>query len=135
VKDRDPEKAANFVKEMVQRIKAATSPLELAINTQMTRNLGGNVTRPSRRRGEEGDEGGHGIQAGDIITYIVTKGAAAETSETGVSLTTRERKGLRRGLLHQQPSPSRVMRILEALGYQEEEMKKVRESRRLLGGW
>jgi DNA polymerase, archaea type len=138
LKDRDPEKAAGVVKEMVQRIKAGKVPLgELAINTQMTRSLGGYTTEGPhiaavRRAMKEGVD----FKQGDIITYIVTKkgGASGNIGEKAVIIDhVKEGDYDADYYINNQVLPA-VMRILEALGYQEEEMKG-QGKQMTLGGW
>ncbi|MFH0862057.1 MAG: DNA-directed DNA polymerase [Candidatus Altiarchaeota archaeon] len=138
LKDRDPEKAANVVKEMVQRIKAGNVPLsELAINTQMTRNLGGYVTEGPhvaavRRAMKEGVD----FKQGDIITYIVTKkgGSSGNIGEKAVIIDhVKEGDYDADYYINNQVLPA-VMRILEALGYQEDEMKG-KGKQMTLGDW
>jgi DNA polymerase I len=138
LKDRDPEKAAKMVKDMVQMIKGGNVPLaELAINTQMTRNLGGYVTEGPhiaavRRAMKEGVD----FKQGDIITYIVTKkgGSSGNIGEKAVIIDhAKEGDYDADYYINNQVLPA-VMRILEALGYQEEEMKG-QGKQMTLGGW
>ncbi len=136
LKDRDPDKAAQIVKDTVQRIKSGNVPLsELTINTQMTRNLGGYVTEGPhiaavRRAMKEGME----FKQGDIITYIVTKLPGDSVGDKAVVI-----DSVKEGdydpdyYINNQVLPA-VMRILEALGYQEDEMKGLGKQM-TLGGW
>jgi DNA polymerase, archaea type len=137
LKDRDPDKAASVVKEMVKRIKSGTVPLsELAINTQMTRSLGGYVTEGPhiaavRRAMKEGLE----FKQGDIITYIVTKGGSGGNVGDRAVIIDHAKEGDYDAdyYIDNQVLPA-VMRILESLGYQEDEMKG-RGKQMTLGGW
>jgi len=138
LKDRDPEKAAQVVKDMVQTIKSGNVKLEdLAINTQMARNLGGYVTEGPhiaavRRAMKEGME----FKQGDIITYVVTKkgGATGNIGEKAVVIDhAKEGDYDPDYYINNQVLPA-VMRILEALGYQEGEMKG-QGKQMTLGGW
>ncbi|MBU0762594.1 MAG: DNA-directed DNA polymerase [Candidatus Altiarchaeota archaeon] len=136
LKDRDPEKAAQLVKETVSRIKEGGVPLdELTINTQMTRNLGGYVSEGPhiaavRKAMKEGVE----YKQGDIITYVVTKGNATNIGDKAVVIEHANEGDYDPDYyINNQVLPA-VMRILEALGYQEEEMKG--HGRQMtLGGW
>ena len=137
LKDRDPEKAAQAVKDMVQRIRSGGVGLEdLAINTQMTRSLGGYVTEGPhvaavRRAMKEGVE----FKQGDIVTYIVTKsGSGSNIGDRAVILDhAREGDYDADYYINNQVLPA-VMRILEALGYQEDELRGFGKQT-TLGGW
>jgi DNA polymerase, archaea type len=138
LKDRDPEKAAQVVKEMVQTIKSGEVKLEdLAINTQMTRSLGGYVTEGPhvaavRRAMKEGVD----FKQGDIITYIVTKkGVPGGNIGDKAVIMDHAKEGDYDAdyYINNQVLPA-VMRILEALGYQEDEMKGLGKQT-TLGGW
>ncbi len=136
LKDRDPDKAAQLVKETVIRIKEGRVPLvELAINTQMTRNLGGYVTEGPhiaavRRAMKEGLE----FKQGDIITYIVAKGYTSNVGDKAVVIESAKEGDYDPDYyINNQVLPA-VMRILEALGYQEDEMKGLGKQM-TLGGW
>ncbi|MFH1403292.1 MAG: DNA-directed DNA polymerase [Candidatus Altiarchaeota archaeon] len=124
LKDRDPEKAAEIVKGEVQRIKSGEVPLkELTINTQMTRNIGGYVSEgPHVTAAKKAMKDGREFKQGDIITYVITR--------RGESISDRARlvESIGEGdydpdyYINNQLLPA-VMRILEALGYTEDELK------------
>ncbi|MFH1056144.1 MAG: DNA-directed DNA polymerase [Candidatus Altiarchaeota archaeon] len=136
LKDRDPDKAAQVVKDMVQKIKSGKVPLaDLAINTQMTRSLGGYVTEGPhvaavRRAMKEGME----FKQGDIVTYIVTKRGGDNIGDKAVVIDHAIEGDYDADYyINNQVLPA-VMRILEALGYQTEEMKGLGKQT-TLGGW
>jgi len=137
LKDRDPEKAAQIVKDTVQRVKSGDVRIEdLAINTQMTRSLGGYVTEGPhvaavRRAMKDGIE----FKQGDIITYIITKkGSGGNIGDKAVIMDKVEEGDYDADYyINNQVLPA-VMRILEALGYQEDEMKGLGKQT-TLGGW
>ena len=125
LKDRDPEKAAQVVRDTVQWIKSGEVPLEdLTINTQMTRNIGGYVSEgphiaAARKAMKEGVE----FKQGDIITYVVTKRSGSSIGDKAVIVDHAvEGEYDPDYYVNNQLLPA-VFRILEALGYQEDELK------------
>jgi DNA polymerase, archaea type len=137
LKDRDPEKAAQIVKDTVQTVKAGKVSLEdLAINTQMTRNLGGYVTEgPHVAAVRRAMKGGAEFKQGDIITYVITKkGSGGNIGDKAVVMDDVEEGDYDADYyINNQVLPA-VMRILEALGFQEDEMKGLGKQM-TLGGW
>ncbi|MBD3387407.1 MAG: DNA polymerase [Candidatus Altiarchaeales archaeon] len=125
LRDRDPDKAAETVREMVQRIKSGEVPLsELTINTQMTRNIGGYVSEgPHIAAARKAMKAGMDFKQGDIITYVVTKGSGSNIGDKAVVVDFAEEGDYDPDYyVNNQVLPA-VLRILEALGYQEDELK------------
>jgi DNA polymerase I len=125
LKDRDPEKAAETVKETVQRIKSGNVPLaDLAINTQMTRNVGGYVNEgPHVAAVRKAMKEGLDFKQGDIITYVITKKGGSNIGDRAVVIDHAVEGDYDADYyINNQVLPA-VMRILEALGYQGEELK------------
>ncbi len=124
LRDRDPQKAADIVRDVVDRIRGGDVPLsDLAINTQVTRGLGDYVqagphvvaARKAVKRGRE-------FKPGNIVTYIVTKKGASISDRAQVIDFVTEGDYDPDYYINNQVLPA-VMRILEALGYSEDELK------------
>lgn len=135
LRDKDPAKAAETVKEVVQNIKQGNVKLkDLTINTQMTRNLGEYV-QPGphiiavKRAMKEGMD----FKQGDIITYVVTKKGTSISDKARVIDFVKEGEYDPNYYINNQVLPA-VMRILEALGYSEDELKGLGKQTRL-GSW
>jgi DNA polymerase, archaea type len=136
LKDRSPEKAANIVKDTVALIKTGAVPLEeLAINTQMTRSLGGYVSEgPHIAAVRKAMKAGREYKQGDIITYVILKGNSSNIGDRAVTVDlAKEGEYDPDYYINNQVLPA-VMRILEALGFQEDEMKGLGRQT-TLGGW
>ncbi|MFC2163321.1 DNA-directed DNA polymerase [Candidatus Altiarchaeota archaeon] len=125
LKDRDPEKAADDVKAEIQRLKSGEVPLkELTIYTQMARSLTGYVSEgPHVAAAKKAIKRGRDFKQGDIITYIVTKRGGSSISEKAEIVDfVKEGEYDADYYINNQLLPA-VMRILEALGYTEDELK------------
>ena len=136
LRDRDPEKAANIVKAAVKEVKEGKVPLkELAINTQMTRNLGGYDTEgPHIVAVRKAMKHGMEFKPGDIITYIVTKRKGENIGDKSEVIDFVEEGDYDPDYyINNQLIPG-VFRILDALGYSEDELKGLGKQM-TLGGW
>jgi len=124
LRDKDPEKAAEIVKGIVQRIKAGDVKLEdLTIHTQITRGMNEYVQAgphivAARKAIKEGRE----FKQGDIVTYVVTKNGSSISDRARVVDFVKEGDYDANYYVNNQVLPA-VMRILEALGYSQDELK------------
>ena len=135
LKDRDPEKAADIVKDVVQAIKSGEMSLDmLTINTQMTRNLGGYVSEgPHIAAVRKAMKHGRDYKQGDIITYVVTKRGQSISDKAKIVDFVSEGEYDPDYYVNNQLLPA-VMRILEALDYTEDELKGLGKQM-TLGDW
>jgi DNA polymerase I len=124
LKDRDPDKAAAIVKEVVREIKSGTVPLkDLAINTQMTRGLGEYVNEgPHIQAVRKAMKEGMDFRQGDIITYVQTKKGESISDRARIIDFVEEGDYDADYYVNNQVIPA-VFRILEALGYSEDQLK------------
>lgn len=135
LKDRDAEKAAEIVKAVVTEVKEGKIPLkDLAINTQMTRSLGSYVNegphiQAVRKAMKEGME----FKQGDIITYVQTKKGNSISDRARIIDYVEEGDYDADYYINNQIIPA-VFRILEALGYSEDELKGLGKQM-TLGDW
>ncbi|MFH1788042.1 MAG: DNA-directed DNA polymerase [Candidatus Altiarchaeota archaeon] len=124
LKDRDPDKAANIVKDVVAEIKSGQVPLkELVIHTQMTRSLGEYVNEgPHIQAVRKAMKEGVDFKQGDIITYIQTRSGSSISDRARIVDFVEEGDYDADYYVNNQVIPA-VYRILEALGYSEDELK------------
>ncbi len=125
LRDRDPDKAAQVVKDVIEEIKGGGILLEdLAINTQMTRNIGGYVSEgPHVAAAKKAMKEGMDFKQGDIITYVITRRGGSSIGDKAVVIDLAEEGEYDPDYyVNNQVLPA-VMRILEALGFQEDELK------------
>ncbi len=124
LKDKNPEKAANIVKEIVQKIKSGKISLkDLAINTQITRRMAEYVSAgPHIVAARKAIKKGLEFKQGDIVTYIVTKKGGSISDKAMVINFVEEGDYDADYYINNQVLPA-VLRILETLGYSEEELK------------
>ncbi len=124
LKDRDPGKASEIVKAVVKEIKSGTVPLkELAINTQMTRGLGEYVNEgPHVQAVRKAMKEGMDFRQGDIITYVQTRKGDSISDRARLIDFVEEGDYDADYYVNNQVIPA-VFRILEALGYSEDELK------------
>jgi len=124
LKDNNPDEAANIVKEVVKRIKSGEVSLsELAINTQITRGLGEYVQPgPHIVAARKAMKKGFDFRQGSIVTYIITKKGGSISDKAEVIDFVEEGNYDADYYINNQVLPA-VMRILEALGYSEDELK------------
>jgi len=124
LRDKDPQKAAEIVKGIVQRIKTGDVKLEdLTIHTQITRGMNEYVQAgphiiAARKAIKEGRE----FKQGDIVTYVVTKKGTSISDRARVVDFVKEGDYDANYYVNNQVLPA-VMRILEALGYSQDELK------------
>jgi len=122
--DKNPEKAASIVKDVVKDIKTGKISLEdLAINTQITRGMAeykaeGPHILAAKRAMKKGLE----FKQGDIVTYVVTKKGESISDKARVIDFVEEGDYDPEYYINNQVLPA-VLRILEALGYSEDELK------------
>lgn len=125
LKDRNPEKAAEIVKDVLQEVKDGRVPLErLGINTQITKKLGDYVQEGPHVVAVRKAIKEHEVEfkQGDIVTYIVTRRGTSISDKSQIIDYVQEGDYDPEYYINNQILPA-VMRILEALGYTEEELK------------
>ncbi len=134
LKDKDPQKAAEIVKKAVQDIKTGGVPLkELAINTQITRGMAEYVQAgPHILAAKKAIKKGYEFKQGDIITYIVTKKGESISDKSVIIDFVKEGDYDADYYINNQVLPA-VMRILEAVGYSEDELKGLGKQMKLGG--
>jgi len=122
LKDNDPEKALNIVKDVIKRIENGDVDMkDLIIYTQITRSLKDyEQIGPHVSAAKKYIEKGHTIKEGSVIGYIITKGVGsisdrAEPFEYAKNYDPEY-------YIHNQIIPA-AFRILQALGYKEEDLK------------
>ncbi|MBN2015200.1 MAG: ribonuclease H-like domain-containing protein [Candidatus Altiarchaeota archaeon] len=124
LKDKDPNKAAKIVKDVVQEIKKGKMPLEeLTINTQITRGMGEYKTEgPHIQAAKKAIKKGLEFKQGSIVTYVITKKGASISDKAQVIDFVEEGDYDADYYVNNQVLPA-VLRLLEALGYSEDELK------------
>ena len=122
--DKNPEKAASIVKDVIRRIKNGEVSLEdLAINTQITRGIGDYVQAgPHIAAAKKAMKRGLEFKRGDIVTYVITKKGSSISDKAEVIDFVKEGDYDSEYYINNQVLPA-VLRILEALGYSEDELK------------
>lgn len=135
LKDKDPDKAANIVKDAVTEIKTGEVPLkDLVIHTQMTRSLGEYVNEgPHIQAVRKAMKEGIDFKQGDIIAYIQTRKGSSISDRARVVDFVDEGDYDAEYYVNNQLIPA-VYRILEALGYSEDELKGLGKQT-TLGDW
>jgi DNA polymerase I len=135
LKDKDSEKAAEIVKEVVKEVKEGEVKLsDLAINTQMTRSLGSYVNEgPHILAVRKAMKEGMDFKQGDIITYVQTKTGSSISDRARVIDFVEEGDYDADYYINNQIIPA-VFRILEALGYSEDQLKGLGKQM-TLGDW
>ncbi|VVB51344.1 DNA polymerase [uncultured archaeon] len=148
LRDRDPEKAARIVREVVEDIKAGKMKLsDLAIHSQITRNFGEYVSPgPHIAAAKKAMKQGYDFKQGAIISYIVCKRAehlAGDTYAAGDDKISAKAKIIELAkegeydpdyYINNQVLPA-VHRILEAFGYSEDELKGLGKQKTLGDYW
>lgn len=122
--DNDPGKAAETVKRVVQDLREGSVPLkELVISTQITKGLGEyeNVG-PHVMAARKAQKLGKTIRPGELIQYIITKKGSSISDKAVMVGFANENDYDAEYYINNQVLPA-VMRVLEALGYQKEELK------------
>ena len=133
--ERNPEKAAEIVKQVVKNIKDGNVKLkDLAINTQMTRGMGEYVQPgPHIEAAKKAMKQGMDFKQGSIITYVVTKKGDSISDQARVIEFVKEGDYDAEYYIGHQVMPA-IMRILEALGYSEQELRGLGKQM-TLGDW
>ncbi|MFH1721050.1 MAG: DNA-directed DNA polymerase [Candidatus Altiarchaeota archaeon] len=133
--ENDPKKAADIIKETIDRLRSKSVPLkELAINTQITKDLGDYVNEgPHVVAAKKAIKEGLEFKQGSFVRYIVTPGKGLIGEKSVVIELATEGDYDPEYYLNNQLLPA-VMRIMEALGYQEDELKGLGKQM-TLGGW
>jgi len=122
--EKNPEKAAEIVKGVVKRIRKGDVALrDLAINTQITKGLGEYVQPgPHILAAKKAMKRGYEFKRGDIVTYVVTKKGVSISDKARIIDFVEEGDYDAEYYINNQVLPA-VLRILEALGYSEDELK------------
>lgn len=124
LKDKDPEKAAKIVKEVIKEIRNGKVPKKrLTINTQITRSMSEyKAEGPHIAAAKKAMKKGLDFKQGSIVTYIITKKGESISDKAVVSDFVEEGDYDSDYYINNQVLPA-VSRILEALGYSEDELK------------
>ncbi len=124
LKDKDPASAAESVKQMVQDIKAGNVEMDdLVINTRLTRKINEYVTTgPHVEAAKKALDKGMKIKEGDVVPYIITKRGSSISDKAVISDFVEEGDYDAEYYINNQILPA-VMRILESLGYSEDELR------------
>jgi len=122
--EKNPQKAAEIVKEVVNDLRAGKVPLkDLLIYTQITKPLGEyENTGPHVEAAKKAIKRGKMVKPGDVIQYVITKKGSSISDKAEMIGFVNENDYDAEYYINNQVLPA-VMRILEALGYQEEELK------------
>jgi DNA polymerase I len=125
LQDKDPQKAADIVKEAVKKIKTGNVPLsDLSINTQITRGMGEYVNEgPHVLAAKKAmKEHGYEYKQGTIMTYVITKKGTSISDKARIMEDVVDGDYDQEYYIDNQVIPA-VARILESLGYTEDELK------------
>ncbi len=124
LKDKDPKAAAESVKRIVIDIKAGNVEMEdLIINTKLTRGLGTYLTTgPHTEAVKKAKQRGMEIKEGDVVPYIITKKGTSISDKAVIADFVEKGDYDADYYINNQILPA-VMRILESLGYSEDELK------------
>jgi len=129
LKENNPKKAAEFVKEEIKRIKnGEVKKEELMIHTQLTRKISSYTQKkePHVAAAERAMKKGMTFEEGDIITYIITKKGKEINEKTTIAQFVEEGDYDAEYYINNQLLPA-VMRVMEACGYSEEKLKGLKE--------
>jgi DNA polymerase I len=122
--ENNPQKAAEDVKAVINDLRAGKVPLkELVVFTQITKPLGEyeNIG-PHVQAAIKAQKRGKTVRPGDVIQYIITKKGSSISDKAEMVGFVNENDYDAEYYINNQVLPA-VMRILEALGYSEEELK------------
>lgn len=124
LKDKNPDKAARIVKDTVQEIKKGKTNLEdLTINTQITRGMGEYKSEgPHIQAAKKAMKKGLEFKQGSIVTYVITRKGSSISDKAKVIDFVEEGDYDADYYVNNQVLPA-VLRLLEALGYSESELK------------
>ncbi|MBN2517476.1 MAG: ribonuclease H-like domain-containing protein [Candidatus Altiarchaeota archaeon] len=122
--ENDPKKAAEIVKSRIKELREGKVPLkELVIFTQLTKNLGEYQSiGPHVHAARKAQKRGKTVRQGDLIQYIITKKGASISEKAEMVGFVNENDYDAEYYINNQLLPA-VMRILEAVGYKEDELK------------
>lgn len=127
LKDKDPAAAADAVKQIVENIKSGNVEMDdLVINTRLTKSIKDYVsTGPHVEAAKKAMSHGIDIKEGDVVPYIITKGEkkGLSISEKAVVYDFVEEGDYDADYYVNNQILPAVMRILESLGYSEDELK------------
>ncbi len=134
LEENNPEKAAEIVKKVVQDLREGKTPLkELVIFTQITKPLGEYENKgPHVMAAMKAEKMGKKVKAGDVVQYIIAKKGASISDKAVLIGFATENDYDPEYYINNQLLPA-VMRVLEALGYQEEELKGMGKQMKLGG--
>ena len=134
LKDRNPEKAAGIVKDVIRNIKTGEIPLkDLAINTQITRGMAEYKSEgPHIVAAKKAMKRGLEFRQGDIVTYVITRKGKSISDKARIIDFVEEGDYDPDYYINNQVLPS-VLRILEALGYSEDELRGLGKQMKLGG--
>lgn len=122
--EKNPKKAAEIVKSVIRELRERRTPLkDLVIYTQITKPLGEyeNVG-PHVQAARKAQKRGKRIVPGDVIQYIITTKGNSISDKAEMVGFVKENDYDAEYYINNQVLPA-VMRILEALGYGEDELK------------
>jgi DNA polymerase I len=122
--DRDTKKAAGIVKAVVKDLRGGNVPLkELTILTQLTKGLSEyqNVG-PHVHAAHKAQKRGKPIKPGEMIQYIITKKGSSISEKAEMVGFVKENDYDADYYINNQVLPA-VMRIMEAVGFKEDELK------------
>jgi DNA polymerase I len=122
--ENSPEKAAQIVSDVIRDLQDGKVPLkELLIHTQITKPLGEyeNVG-PHVMAARKAQKKGKRVSPGDVIQYVITKKGSSISDKAKMIGFVDENDYDSEYYINNQLLPA-VMRIMEALGYQEGELK------------
>jgi DNA polymerase I/DNA polymerase-2 len=134
LKEKDPEKAINFVNETIKKLKEGKVEIEeLTIYEQITKPLSQyEQIGPHVKAAMKARERGRPIAEGSIIAFVITKGSGSISDRAmPVEFVTKEDYDANYYIEHQ-ILPA-ALRVLKALGYSEEDILKTRAPS--LGMW
>ncbi len=124
LRERNPEKAAELVKKVILDLKEGNVPLsELLIHTQLTKPIGEYENKgPHVMAATKAQKKGMRIKPGDVLQYIITKKGNSISDKACLIGFCKENDYDPEYYINNQVLPA-VMRVLEALGYNEDELK------------
>jgi len=122
--EKNPEKAADLVKAVVKDLRDGKVPLkDLLIYTQITKPIAEyENTGPNVEAAKKAIKRGKKVLPGDVIQYIITKKGSSISDKAEMIGFVKENDYDPEYYINNQVLPA-VMRVLEALGYTEDELK------------
>lgn len=132
--ERNPKKAADMVKGVVQDLRDGKVPLkDLVIYTQLTKAIGEyeNIG-PHVVAAQKAMKKGKPIKPGEVIQYIITKKGESISDKAEMVGFVKENDYDAEYYISNQVLPA-VMRVLEAFGYQDDELKGMGKQTKLGG--